>query len=168
MKPYKWERWNSLWKERNNICVVYLLCTGCYTFLDKKIPCHVKTLKLSETFFLSNVDNATCFTISHNLPNGFYFEDNRFSFPFHYILLYTSSYLNRKHSLYRVVSISKRWKIVIKLPFRKYPIEKMSLTNNSSFITCEFLYIRFQKDRSNAKIISHERIILSKYFICNY
>ena len=124
MKPYKRERWNSLWKERNNICVVCLLCTGCYTFLDKKIPCHVKTLKLSETFFLSNVDNATCFTISHNLPNGFYFEDNRFSFPFHYILLYTSSYLNRKHSLYRVVSTSKRWEIVIKLPFRKYPIEK--------------------------------------------
>ena len=81
MKPYKRERWNSLWKERNNICVVCLLCTGCYTFLDKKIPCHVKTLKLSETFFLSNVDNATCFTISHNLPNGFYFEDNRFFFP---------------------------------------------------------------------------------------
>ena len=124
---------------RNVTIYAWCVCCGLGdTFLDKEIPCYVTTLKLSETFFLSNVDNATCFTISHNLPNGFYFEDNRFSFPFHYILLYTSSYLNRKHSLYCIVSISKRWKIVIKLPFRKYPIEKMSLTNNSSFITCEF------------------------------
>ena len=71
---------------RNVAIYAWCVCCGLGdTFLDKEIPCYVTTLKLSETFFLSNVDNATCFTISHNLPNGFYFEDNRFSLPFHYI-----------------------------------------------------------------------------------
>ena len=107
---------------RNVTIYAWCVCCGLGdTFLDKEIPCYVTTLKLSETFFLSNVDNATCFTISHNLPNGFYFEDNRFSLPFHYIIIHITVCI-QKNYLYRVVSITERWRFVIKLPFKNTPL----------------------------------------------
>ena len=118
---------------RNVTIYAWCVCCGLGdTFLDKEIPCYVTTLKLSETFFLSNVDIATCFTISHNLPNGFYFEDNRFSLPFHYIRI---TVCIQKNYLYRVVSITERWRFVIKLPFKNTPLRMKILLQTTLLLS---------------------------------
>ena len=130
---------------RNVTIYAWCVCCGLGdTFLDKEIPCYVTTLKLSETFFLSNVDNATCFTISHNLPNGFYFEDNRFSLS-HSITFYYTHHRMYKEKLFVSCSFY-HWKLEVcnKITIQKYPIENKnpftinytSLKHRIVFIIC--------------------------------